>query len=456
MHELSDTICAISTPRGVGGIAVARVSGPQAVDIVSRIWRGRPLASVASHTAHLGIVADSAGRELDQAVATVYRAPASFTGQDVVEISVHGSVYVQRELLRSLIAAGAQMADAGEFTRRAFMSGKLDLAQAEAVADIIASQSRAAQAAALGQMKGKFSHRLQELRDQLVSLCALLELELDFSEEDVEFASRQQLLDLAISAESEISRLRSSFAAGNAIKNGIPVAIVGATNAGKSSLLNCLLGDDRAIVSDIHGTTRDVVEDTITIGDYLFRLMDTAGLRQTTDTIEQLGIERSRRAMQTAAITVLVIDGSAPTAATLPPVAGKLIIAVNKSDLTPAPALPKLLASIGTEHPVFASVRISAAQSKGIDDLRDTILRSFQSDTATSADTIVTNERHYDALTRAAESISRAILAIRDGLSGELIAQDLRLTTAALGEILGQISTPEILATIFSRFCIGK
>ena len=456
MHEISDTICAISTPAGVGGIAVARVSGPEAIAVTSRIWRGRSLLDIATHTAHLGIVTDSQGRDLDQAVATVYRAPGSFTGQDVVEISVHGSTFVQRELLRSLTAAGAQMADAGEFTRRAFLSGKLDLAQAEAVADIIASQSRAAASAALRQMKGHFSARLAQLRQQLIDLCALLELELDFSEEDVEFASRQQLLSLAIAAQSEIDRLRASFAQGNAIKSGIPVAIAGATNAGKSSLLNRLLGDDRAIVSDIHGTTRDVIEDNITVGDYQLRLMDTAGLRHTADAIERMGIERSREAMRRAAITILVIDGSEPAAISLPDHPGNLIIAVNKADLTPSPHLAAVLDAARAQHPECPIVSVSAQQGQGIDQLLAAIVAAFESDGQPAADILVTNERHHEALCRASESISRAISAIRDGLSGELIAQDLRLTTAALGEILGQITTPQILSTIFSRFCIGK
>ncbi len=456
MHELSDTICAISTPPGVGGIATARVSGPGAVEVVTKIWRGRPLSEAKSHTASLGTVLDSHGRDLDQAVATVYRTPRSFTGQDVVELSVHGSVYVQRELLRSLVAAGAVMAEPGEFTRRAFLAGKMDLSQAEAVADVIASQSRAAQAAAMAQMKGAYSARLQQLREQLVSLCALLELELDFSEEDVEFASRTQLLSLAQDARTEIERLRSSFAQGNAIKSGIPVAIAGATNAGKSSLLNRLLGDDRAIVSDIHGTTRDVVEDTLVIGDYLFRLMDTAGLRNTSDTIERMGIERSRAAVQRAVVTLLVIDGSSPVAIDLPDAGGKLIVVVNKSDLPASPDLAATLEDIYKGHPDAATVSISASEGTGIDALREAIVSTFNGGDEAPQDILVTNERHYDALTRAMEALSRAIEAIETGLSGELIAQDLRHTTAALGEILGQITTPEILATIFSRFCVGK
>jgi tRNA modification GTPase len=301
-------ICAISTAPGVGGIAVARVSGPEAINIVDKIWHGKKLADVASHTAHLGNIDDRSGNTLDQAVATVFRAPASFTGEDVVEISVHGSTYIQAELIATLVAAGARLAEPGEFTRRAFTAGKMDLAQAEAIADLIASQSRAAHRVAMSQMRGGVSKRLAQLRDQLIELASLLELELDFSEEDVEFASRTRLIDIAQQIYAEVTRLHKSFDAGSAIKNGIPIAIVGDTNAGKSSLLNALVGDERAIVSNIHGTTRDIVEDTVTIGNNLFRLMDTAGLRDTTDPVEQIGIERSHRAMQKASITLLVTD----------------------------------------------------------------------------------------------------------------------------------------------------
>ncbi|MDE6125702.1 MAG: tRNA uridine-5-carboxymethylaminomethyl(34) synthesis GTPase MnmE, partial [Muribaculaceae bacterium] len=289
------TICAISTPAGTGGIAVVRVSGPDAIGTVSRLWRGKPLSKCDSHTAHLGQLVDP-GRDsepLDQAVATIFRGPNSFTGEDVVELSVHGSRFVQAELIRLLCGNGARLAEPGEFTRRAFAAGKMDLAQAEAVADVIAANSRAALRIANRQMRGAFSERLATLRDQLLELAALLELELDFSEEDVEFASRNRLRDIAGQILDEIERLRSSFAAGTAIKDGIPVAIAGPTNAGKSSLLNALLNDDRAIVSDIHGTTRDTVEDTMSIGDHLFRFIDTAGIRETYDAIEQAGIRRS-------------------------------------------------------------------------------------------------------------------------------------------------------------------
>lgn len=456
IHDLSDTICAISTPQGVGGIAVIRVSGPKAIDVADSIWSGHSLLETQTHTAHLGYVIDTDGVNLDQAVATVYRAPKSFTGQDVVEFSIHGSQYVQREIIHSFISHGARLAEPGEFTRRAFASGKIDLAQAEAVADIIASQSKAAQRVALSQMKGTYSTRLQHLRQELIDLASLLELELDFSEEDVEFASRIKLKQLAHDIKDEITRLTSSFALGNAIKNGIPVAIVGATNAGKSSLLNRLCGEDRAIVSDIHGTTRDVVESQITIGNYNYRLMDTAGLRTTTDTIEQLGIHRSLEAMEKASIILYVIDSTSPTPLDVPATNANIIVILNKSDLTPSPELSSVIANITSEHPSYHLINISAVTGQGIDRLTDTLNDIISAQGDTSEATLVTNARHHQALVSAGQSIDNVIEALDAELSGELIAQHIRLTTDHLGSILGTITTADLLSTIFSRFCIGK
>lgn len=448
------TICAISTPAGVGGIAVARISGPEAIKVCQRLWHGKDLAEAVSHTAHLGTIYDSCGMPLDQAVATVFRAPSSFTGEDVVEISVHGSRYVQRELLNALISAGAILAEPGEFTRRAFAAGRMDLAQAEAVADVIASESRAAHRIAINQMRGRFSDRLHELRDKLLELAALLELELDFSEEDVEFASRVRLLEIARSVRDEVRRLASSFRSATAIKDGIPVAIVGATNAGKSSLLNALLDDDRAIVSDIHGTTRDIVEDLLTVGDYRFRIMDTAGLRSTTDTIESLGIERSIRAAANARIVIIVIDRENPSLPDLPDTDADLIVAVNKNDLPASPRLTEILMS-----PTLADARkveISARSGDGIDTLRTALESAARSSEGDDSAVLVTNARHYEALTQADDSITRAIEAIEANLSGDLIAMDIRLTIHHLNSILGEITSQDVLNTIFSRFCIGK
>ena len=462
----ADTICAVSTAPGVGGIAVVRVSGNDAFRIVGSIWLGKHPADVASHTAHLGRVVDSGGEPLDQCVATVFRGPASFTGQDTVEISCHGSRYVQRELLASLLKAGARLAEPGEFTRRAFISGHLDLAQAEAVADVIASNSRAAHRLALTQLRGGFSKRLAELRAALVDLASLLELELDFSEEEVEFASRRQLLTLARQVCDEVIRLQRSFAGGQAIKNGLPIAIVGATNAGKSSLLNALLGDDRAIVSDIHGTTRDTIEETLEVGDYTFRFIDTAGLRDTSDPVEKIGIGRSLEAVGRAMIAVYVVDPQQPLdpqAAQAvsdrlnPQLPTRLIVVENKVDLQGIqPDVRNEIRRIA-ERLNAPLISLSAKTGEGLGQMRD-LLQSIAKEVTGNADEdlLVTNARHAAALAQASDSALRVVEGLEANLPGDLIAQDLRETITHLSAITGDISSPEILATIFSRFCIGK
>ncbi len=464
---MTDTICAISTPPGIGGIAVARISGPNSISIVQKHWKGANLMKVKSHTAHLGTITDSDDMPLDQALATVFHAPNSFTGDDVVEISVHGSKYIQRQLISTLISAGARLAEPGEFTRRAFVSGKLDLAQAEAVADMIASSSKAAHRIAMNQMRGGFSERLKSLREQLLQLASLLELELDFSEEDVEFASRQKLLQNATDVNKEVKRLLHSFKSGSAIKDGIPVAIVGETNAGKSSLLNAILGDDKAIVSDIHGTTRDIVEDTIEIGDYLFRFMDTAGLRDTTDKIETIGIERSYSAINHAHIIIFVIDATQPlNTAPLHHIAEainadnetRLIIALNKADINEQIVtdtdIKTALTNFGInqDSPIL---HISAKSGTGLEELLDILQNTMMADN-TVDDVMVTNLRHCEALSKAADASSRVIEGLKANLSGDLIAQDLRETIYHLGTITGAITSQDILTNIFSRFCIGK
>lgn len=506
MKNENDTICAVSTAPGVGGIAVIRVSGPQAIAAVDTLWEGKTLDGTPGHHARFGRILDRAhgGEMLDEAVATVFRAPRSFTGEDVVELSVHGSRYVQRRLLQLLEEAGCRLADAGEFTRRAFANGKMDLAQAEAVADVIASNSRAAHRLAASQMKGAFSRRLEELRDKLLELASLLELELDFSEEDVEFASRARLREIAREVHDEVRRLAESFSAGNAIKEGIPVAIVGPTNAGKSSLLNLLLGEDRAIVSDIHGTTRDTIEDTLEIGDYTFRFIDTAGLRDTADPIEALGIQRSRAAASRAAITILVLDATSipagmgdgvapgknttdgdsvdsaanstnkgPSAenweknredsallkSTLEAVAdAPLIVLLNKADLVSGLQATALPTAIPLPHHPCAVIPFSTKTRTGHTDLISTLIA--QADLlrgTTDEDTIlVTNLRHAASLRAAAESTAAILSGLSASLPGDLIAQDLRATIHHLSSITGTLTTPDILASIFSRFCIGK
>lgn len=463
IYTPSDTICAISTPPGTGAIAIVRLSGSDAIAIADKIWQGKMLASAKSHTAHLGyLVEQGNATPLDQAVATIFRAPASFTGDDVVEFAIHGSKWIQRRLISLLLKSGARMALPGEFTQRAFAAGKMDLAEAEAVADLIASSSEAAHRLAMSQMRGDFSHHIDKIRAELVDLASLLELELDFSEEDVEFASRERLHTLASTLHDELARLADSFDTGAAIKDGIPVAIIGPTNAGKSSLLNALLGDERAIVSDIHGTTRDIVEDTIELPPYLIRFKDTAGLRETSDTIENIGIERSRKAARTAGIVIFVIDATAPfrpdaIRAELADLAGHpLIFVINKTDLTePTSDLASFLADT---FPTSPSIHISAKHKQGIDTLRQTIrdICAELTDSTGDSDIIVTNARQAQALAAAAISAQAVVDGLTAPLPPDLIAQDLRETIHHLATVTGQITTAEILQSIFTRFCIGK
>lgn len=456
----SDTICAISTPPGVGGIAVVRVSGGNAIAIVDKVWNGRPLAGIESHSAHLGDIIDPEHPEtpLDTAVATVFRGPKSFTGEDVVELSVHGSRWIQQELMNLLIRSGCRTAGPGEFTQRAFTNGRLDLAQAEAVADVIASSSRSAHRLAASQMRGDFSRNIAELRDKLIEIASLLELELDFSEEDVEFTSRQELKELASTLLKKISRLAASFSTGSAIKDGVPVAIVGEPNVGKSTLLNALLHDNRAIVSDIPGTTRDTIEDTIEIHGILYRFIDTAGIRKTHDSIENLGIERSYAAIRKAKIVLWLITPEDPPEQIADlrveiekhmPEGSELLTVVNKIDtITPIPP------EIGSDNSEI--IPISAANGINVDKLTETLHKHFGIHETEENDIIVTNARHYEALTHAQESIKRVIGGIESNISGDFIAQDLRETIHHLSTITGEITTNDLLSSIFKNFCIGK
>lgn len=452
MKQTQDTICAISTAPGVGGIAVARISGPAAFQIVEKIWRGRNVEDMKSHTAHLGTIVDTDGTDLDQAVLTIFRAPGSYTGEDTVELSIHGSRFVQRRVIELLIDAGARLADAGEFTRRAFVAGHLDLTQAEAVADVIASNSRAAHRIAINQMRGGFSRRLTSLRERLIELASLLELELDFSEEEVEFASRRQLLAIAEDVRDEVGRLHQSFESGQAIKEGIPVAIVGPTNAGKSSLLNALLGDERAIVSNIPGTTRDTIEETLEIGEYLFRFIDTAGLRHTSDEIERIGIDRSRQAIARARIVIAVTDVNEPIDQFLSDEIASAPYRIwvhNKVDLIGDTKL----------EPVAGcpTIELSAKTGLGIDKLRNALLDVARQENGQADEGVmISNIRHAQALENTYNSICRVIEGLQSDLPGDLVAQDLRDTIHHLSAITGTITTPDILHTIFARFCVGK
>ena len=464
-HDLiSDTICAVSTPHGKGGIAVVRVSGPDALPTVMKSWKGANLAAAPSHTLHFGRIVYPDGETLDEVVASVFRAPHSFTGEDVVELSCHGSTWVQSQIVALLLATGCRAAEGGEFTRRAFLNRKLDLSQAEAIADVIASSSRAAHRIAVSQMRGGFSRMLSALREKLLEFVSLIELELDFSEEEVEFADRTRLVALAEDINATLSRLADSFAIGNAIKNGIPVAIVGEPNAGKSTLLNRLLHDDKALVSDIRGTTRDAIEDTIDLGGLTFRFIDTAGIRQTEDTIESMGIERTFKKISEAGIVLWMIDATQPldnipavAADILPRTKGKTLIAVvNKIDRLDPDTLASVHKAIEKATPSTRAAFISAKCDIDVDRLEQMLLKAAQIPDNDPDAVVVANARHYDALVHARDAIQRAIDGLKAGISGDFAAQDIRECMHYLGEITGEITTDEVLGSIFSRFCIGK
>ena len=456
--EEMNTICAISTPYGSGGIAVIRVSGESAIPIVDGLFHGRKsLLEAAAYTVHYGEIRreikgdrlEVKGEDdiLDQVLVSLFRAPHSFTGEDVVEIACHGSLYIQQTLLQWLVDAGCQLAKAGEFTQRAFLNGKMDLTEAEAVADLIAAQTKAEKDLALNQLRGGISNELAALRERLLTITSLIELELDFSDhEELEFADRSQLNELAQEIDTKIGHLVASFKTGNAIKQGIPVAIIGAPNVGKSTLLNALLGEERAIVSDIQGTTRDTIEDTLVIGGMLFRFIDTAGLRQTDDTIESMGIERSRQAAQKAAVIIHLQDATQPidTMSQLTDIQDKKIIQVyNKVDL-----VPSFQANKGT-------IAISA-KNGNIDVLRQQLITFAEQQCDMRNAVTISNTRHYEALVRAQAAIQRVQEGLQMQISGEFLSMDLQDCLTALGEITGQISSQEVLNNIFSKFCIGK
>ena len=442
-----NTICAISTPYGSGGIAVVRVSGESAIAIVDQLFHGRkPLSEAKAYTVHYGEIRE-ANEILDQVLVSVFRAPHSFTGEDVVEIACHGSMYIQQTLLQWLVDAGCQLAKAGEFTQRAFLNGKMDLTEAEAVADLIAAQTKAEKDLALTQLRGGISNELANLRERLLTITSLIELELDFADhEELEFADRSQLNELAKEIDSTISALIASFKTGNAIKQGIPVAIIGAPNVGKSTLLNALLGEERAIVSDIQGTTRDTVEDTLVLGGMLFRFIDTAGMRETHDTIENMGIERSKLAAQRAMVIIHLQDATQPvdTLAELDDISEKKIIQVyNKVDLIPS-------------FKATGDIIAISAKNKAIDLLTQQLLDFAREQYNVRNAVTISNTRHYEALLKAQAAIRRVIDGLAMQLSGEFLSMDLQDCLAALGEITGQITSQEVLNNIFSKFCIGK
>ena len=458
-------IAALATASGMGAIAVIRLSGEGCIDLVDSFFQSsseKILAEQKANTIHFGkIIKD--GEILDEVLVSLFRAPHSFTGEDSVEISCHGSVYIQQQLMQLLLSKGANLAQPGEFTRRGFMNGKFDLSQAEAVADLISSTSKASHKVAMNQMRGGFAAMLNELRAKLLQFVSLIELELDFSEEDVEFANREKLRELTVEIRAEIEKLVSSFQLGNVIKNGIPVAIIGETNAGKSTLLNALLKEEKAIVSDIHGTTRDVIEDTVNINGMMFRFIDTAGIRETTDTIESLGIERTFQKIEQASIVLWVIDLTSAVDEVkklshklLPTFKDTHAIAIlNKADKLTEKEIDDKVALLQPFLPENI-LTISAKKNDDVAQLQQLLSKQAEIPAIGSNEVIVTNVRHIDMLSRALEAILRVEEGLEIGITGDFLSQDIRECMFYLGEITGQISTDEILGNLFSKFCIGK
>ena len=448
---MNECICAMATPAG-GAIGVIRLSGAQAIEITDKIFipaNGKPLAGAKPNTIHYGEIKDKKGNTIDDVLVSVFKAPHSYTGENSTEISCHGSRYILQQVLQRLIEAGCRQAEPGEYTRRAFMNGKMDLSQAEAVADLIASTNKATHKMALSQLKGHFSSELSRLREQLLKMTSLLELELDFSDhEDLEFADRSELKALAKQIESRITTLAHSFETGNALKQGVPVAIVGKTNVGKSTLLNRLLHEEKAIVSDVHGTTRDVIEDTTIIDGITFRFIDTAGIRKTDDVVENIGIERTFQKLEEAKIVIWLLD-ELPSKEEEEEMSAKtqsksLLRVFNKIDAK----------SFDT---TAGTLSISARTGKNISNLELALVKAADIPEITENDVIITSARHYEALLRANDSLKRVIESMDMGMSGDLIAEDLKIVLESLGEITGgQISSQETLNNIFKHFCIGK
>ena len=463
-----ETICAIATGRG-GALGIIRVSGPNAIINTDKIFipadkTHKLLSERKAYTISYGHITNKDGEIIDEVLVSLFRAPHPYTGENCTEISCHGSEYILKQIMQMLIDNGCRAANPGEFTQRAFLNGKMDLSQAEAVADLIASSSKATHRIAMNQMRGNFSHELKTLRDKLLHLTSLIELELDFSDhEDLEFADRKELKETSLQISTVISKLINSFSLGNAIKNGIPVAIIGETNAGKSTLLNTLSGDDRAIVSDIDGTTRDIIEDTININGTTFRFIDTAGIRETHDTIEAMGIERSFKALNKAEIVILMYDLQRKDnfldfyeKIHQHLINKQVILAMNKCDIVPESdiKIPEIIKISSNIH--WHTITISAKSGTNIEQLRNMLSELSCIPETSNNDIIITNVRHYEALTKALNAINRVEYGLTTSLTGDLIAQDLRECLFHLNDILGEVTTDEILHNIFKHFCIGK
>lgn len=466
-----DNIIALATPTGTGAIGIVRISGKDAISLTAQFFksvRGKDLSNQKSHTIHLGHIID--GKKIyDEVLVSIFKGPNSYTGENIVEISCHGSTYIQQQIIQLFLRNGCRIANAGEFTLRAFLNGKLDLSQAEAVADLIASDNDASHQIAMQQMRGGFSNEIKILRSELLNFASLLELELDFAEEDVEFADRGQFQELLNRIQSVLKRLLDSFAVGNVIKNGIPIAIVGEPNVGKSTLLNALLNEERAIVSEIAGTTRDSIEDEITIGGFGFRFIDTAGIRETKDIVESIGIKKTFEKIEQAQVVLYLIDGFRLTIdgsfdqlkieiekiKNLFPLKTVLIL-INKSDILNESAISNFKQNLATGNRQQATILISAKTGDGVEDLKNQLLEFVNTGALRNNETIITNTRHYDALLKAYEEVVKVRTGLSDGISGDLLAIDIRQVLFHFGEITGEVTPDDLLGNIFSNFCIGK
>jgi tRNA modification GTPase len=467
----NDSIVALATPSGAGAISIIRVSGPDAIEIGANVFKSiknKDLKQQKTHTLHLGHIIDE-GKILDEVLISIFKGPNSYTGENTIEISCHGSTYIQQQIIQLLLRKGCRMADAGEFTLRAFLNGKLDLSQAEAVADLISSDNEASHQIAMQQMRGGFSNEIAKLREELLNFASLIELELDFAEEDVEFADRTQFHELLNRIEFVLKRLIDSFAVGNVIKNGIPVAIVGEPNVGKSTLLNALLNEERAIVSDIAGTTRDTIEDELVIGGIGFRFIDTAGIRETKDIVESIGIQKTFEKIEQAQVVLYLVDGlelkhdgaldslvvSLNKTQNQYPLKTILTI-INKKDLISEEILTAIQNKLKTNNQELATIFISAKNKEGIDELKNTLLSFVNTGALRNNETIVTNTRHYDSLLKALDEIQKVKFGLESNLSSDLMALDIKEALYHFGLITGQVTNDELLGNIFANFCIGK